>query len=216
MEVYASEQEQVEALKEWWKENGRAVVIGIVLALVAVFGWRTWQSHVRGQAVAASNEYQMLLNHLDAGESREVTEVGRRIVGEYPTTAYAVLASLTMAQQAVDQNDLDGAAAHLRWAMEHSKVPELKELARVRLARLLVAQGKADAALQELSGAKESSFAALVAETKGDAYMQQGKRVEAHQAYSDALAAYADVPSKQQLLRMKLDDLADAAGAAKQ
>ncbi len=216
MEVYASEQEQVEALKEWWKENGRAVIFGVVLALVAIFGWRTWRNHVHTQAVLASNDYQMLLSHLDAGDSREVTELGRHIVGEYPTTSYAVLASLTMAQQAVDQNDMDGAAAHLRWAIEHSKLPELKELARVRLGRLLVAQGKADAALQELNSAKASSFSALVDETKGDAYLQQGKRAEAYQAYNAALTGYADVPSKQQLLRMKLDDLADAAGAAKQ
>ena len=216
MEVYASEQEQVEAIKEWWKENGRAVILGVALALAAVFGWKTWQNHVRTQATLASNDYQMLLDNLNAGDTRQVTEMGRRIVGDFPNTVYAVLASLSMAQQAVDQNDLDGAAAHLRWAAEHSKLPELKALARVRLARLLIAQGKSDAALQELAGEKLASFTALADETRGDAYLQQGKRSEAYKAYNDALAGYADVPSKQQLLRMKIDDLADAAGAAKQ
>jgi len=214
VEVYRTEEEQVEALKRWWDENGRSVIIGVVLALAAVFGWRAWQDHQRGQAEAASTEYQLLLDRLNAGEGREVTEIGRRIIGQYPTTPYAVLASLALAQQAVDQADLDGAAAHLRWALDNSKLPEVKQLAKVRMARLLIAQQKPEQALQELGG-EAGSFSALYEETRGDAYLALGKRAEAAQAYSKALAGYGDVPAKQQLLRMKLDDLADA-GVAQQ
>jgi len=213
VEVYRTEEEQVEALKEWWSENGRSVIIGVVLALAAVFGWRTWQDNTRAQTAAASGEYQMLLARLDAGEGREVVEIARRIIGEYPTTPYAALASLSLAQQAVDQGDLDGAGAHLRWVMDNAKVAEVRQVAQVRLGRLLVAQGRSDEALQQLAG-MSSSFSAMAEEVKGDAYLAQGRRAEALQSYQAALAAAADVPAKQQLLRMKVDDLADVGVAA--
>ena len=207
--VYETEEEQLDAIRRWWGENGRAVVVGVVLAVAVAFGWRTWVSHQRSQANGASMAYQLLLNQMNAGETKQVAEIGREIIGRYPTTTYAVLTSLTLAQQAVDRTDLDGAAAQLQWAMEHSKLPELKELARVRLARVLVAQGKPQQALQQLNG-DAASFAAMVEEAKGDAYLALGKRADAYRAYSKALSGYAKVPGKQQLLRMKLDDLADA------
>jgi predicted negative regulator of RcsB-dependent stress response len=214
MEIYRSEEEQVEALKDWWKENGRSVIIGVGLALAVVFGWRYWQDSTHAQAEAASAQYQTLLQRLDAGEGREVVEIARRIIAEYPSTPYAALASLSLAQQAVDQGDLDGASAHLRWVMENAKVGEVRTLAQVRLARVLVAQGRADEALQQLTGVGGGSAFAMAEEVKGDAYLAQGRRTDALRAYQAALAAAADVPSKQQLLRMKVDDLADVGVAA--
>lgn len=214
MEVYRTEEEQVEALKDWWKENGRSVIIGAVLALAAVFGWRYWQESTRAQAEDASTQYQMLLQRMDEGEGREVVEIARRIIAEHANTPYAALASLSLAQQAVDQNDLDGAGAHLRWVMQNAKLDEVRKLAQVRLARVLVAQGQTDAALQQVSGLGSGSFTALAEEVKGDAYLAQGRRADALRAYQSALAASADVPAKQQVLRMKVDDLADAGVAA--
>lgn len=214
MEVYRTEEEQVEALKDWWKENGRSVIIGAVLALAAVFGWRYWQESTRAQAEDASTQYQMLLQRMDEGEGREVVEIARRIIAEHANTPYAALASLSLAQQAVDQNDLDGAGAHLRWVMQNAKVDEVRKLAQVRLARVLVAQGQTDEALQQVSGLGNGSFAALAEEVKGDAYLAQGRRADALRAYQAALAAASDVPAKQQVLRMKVDDLADAGVAA--
>ncbi len=214
MEVYRTEEEQVEALKDWWQANGRSVIVGLVLALAAVFGWRYWQDSTRAQAEAASAQYQMLLERLDAGEGREVVEIARRIIAEHAATPYAALASLSLAQQAVDEGDLEGAGAHLRWVMANAKVEAVRMLAQVRLARVLVAQGKTDEALQQLSGVSGSSFAAMVEEVKGDAYLAQGRRAEARRAYEAALAGATEVPAKQQVLRMKVDDLADAGAAA--
>jgi len=214
VEVYRTEEEQVEALKDWWKENGRSVIIGAVLALVAVFGWRYWQESTRAQAEDASALYQTLLQRLDEGEGREVVEIARRIIAEHASTPYAALASLSLAQQAVDQNDLDGAGAHLRWVMQNAKVDEVRKLAQVRLARVLLAQGRSDDALQQLSGLGSGNFTALAEEVKGDIYLAQGRRADALRAYQAALAAAVDVPAKQQVLRMKVDDLADAGVAA--
>lgn len=214
MEVYRSEEEQVEALKEWWKENGRSMIIGVVLALAAVFGWRTWQDSTRAQAELASAQYQRLLERLDAGEEREVVEIARGIIAEHGATPYAALAALSLAQQAVGQGDLDGAAAHLRWVRENAKVDEVRALAQLRLARILIAQGNIDEALQQLAGLENGSFAGIAAEVKGDAYLAQGRRADALRAYQAALAATADAPARQQQLRMKVDDLADAGAAA--
>ncbi|GAB4290293.1 MAG: tetratricopeptide repeat protein [Thiohalomonadaceae bacterium] len=210
MEIYRTEEEQVEALKDWWKENGRSVIVGAILALAAVFGWRYWQDTTRSRAEAASTLYQQMLMQLDAGEGREVVETARRIIAEHAASPYAALASLTLAQQAVDQGDLDGAAAHLRWVMDNAKVGEVRILAQMRLARVLIAQGRAEEALQQLATVAGGSYTVLVEEAKGDAHLALGRRAEALKAYQTALAAAADVPAKQQILRMKVDDLADA------
>lgn len=207
--VYETEEEQLEALRRWWSENGRAVIVGVVLAVAVVFGWRTWVQHRRAQAEGASVAYQMLLQQINSGENRKVSELGRQIIGTYPTSTYAVLTSLTMAQQAMDRKDLNAAGAQLSWAVQHAKIPELKELARVRLARVLIAQGKAQQALQQLNDGT-ASFDAMIEEVKGDAYLALGKRADAYRAYNKALSGYGDVPAKQQLLRMKLDNLAGA------
>ncbi|MEW6645842.1 MAG: tetratricopeptide repeat protein [Pseudomonadota bacterium] len=214
MEVYRTEEEQVEALKDWWKENGRSVIVGAVLALAAVFGWRYWQDTTRSEAEAASTLYQQMLMQLDAGEGREVVETARRIIAEHAASPYAALASLSLAQQAVDQGDLDGAAAHLRWVMDNAKVGEVRILAQLRLARVLIAQGRADEALQQLATISGGSYVVVVEEVRGDAHLAQGRRADALKAYQAALAAAADVPAKQQMLRMKVDDLADAGVAA--
>lgn len=214
MEVYRTEEEQVEAIKDWWRQNGRSVIIGLLLALAAVVGWRTWQDKSRADTEAASAQFQLLLQRLDAGEGREVVEIGRSIIAEHGSTPYAALAALSLAQQAVDQGDLDGAGAHLRWVRENAKVEEVRMLAQVRLARVLVAQGSTDEALQQLSGLESGSFASIAEEVKGDAYLAQGRRADARRAYEAALAASTEVPARQQQLRMKVDDLADAAAAA--
>jgi predicted negative regulator of RcsB-dependent stress response len=138
-------------------------------------------------------------------------ETGRALIGSYPDTLYAVMASMAMAKLAVAENDLEGAAAHLRSAMSQSAQPELAELARQRLARVELAQGKTADALQTLQGGKGG---AVSDELRGDILLAQGKPDEALTAYNSALAAFSDVPEKRELVQMKLDDLAMAATVA--
>ncbi|MFA5627315.1 MAG: tetratricopeptide repeat protein [Thiohalomonadaceae bacterium] len=214
MEVYRTEEEQVDALKDWWKENGRSVIIGALIALAAVFGWRYWQDTTRLNAESASTLYQQMLMQLDGGEDRAVIETARRIIAEHAKSTYAALASFSLAQQLVDQNDLDGAAAHLRWVMENSKLAELHLIAQLRLARVTLAQGRVDESLQLLAQINDKNSLALVEETKGDALLAKNDRGQALRAYQAAMAASADVPGKQQMLQMKIDDLSDAEVAA--
>jgi predicted negative regulator of RcsB-dependent stress response len=206
VEIYNSEQEQVDALKAWWDKNGRTALTALALFLLSVLGWQGWTDHRNQQAEAASTHYQQLLEQMGQ-ESEQAMETGRALIGSYPNTLYAAMASLALAKLAVAAQDLDGAAAHLRSAMQQSGQPELAELARLRLARLELAQGKGDAALQTLNGGKGG---AVSDELRGDILLTQGKRDEARAAYNSALNAYGEVPDKRELVQMKLDDLATA------
>lgn len=208
MEVYRSEEEQVEALKKWWDENGRSLIIGIALALLGVLGWRTWNDHIRVQGEQASALYEQMLARAESGNDREVQTLGQQILAEYPKSAYGIFASLTLAQQAVKNGDQAAAAAHLRWVMNSDAEQEIKLLARLRLARVTLSQGDAAAALSLLDEVQAGAFSATYDEVRGDAYLKQNERKKAFDAYTNALAGYAEAPSKQALVRMKLDDLA--------
>ncbi len=208
MEIYNSEQEQIEALKRWWDKNGSSVLIGLVLVLAAVFGWRTWQDHRNEQLVSASAQYQQLLGLLDSNPTAAL-EQGRKIVGEHPSSPYADFASLAMGAIAVEQGDWGAAEAHLRAVVDRAAVPELQLLARARLARVQLAQGKPDEALATLAKGDAASFQALFEEVRGDAYLAKGDRAKARAAYAAALAGYSSVPAKQSVLQMRLDDLVD-------
>jgi len=209
VEIYNSEQEQVEALKEWWDKNGRTVVAAIVVVLLSVLGWKSWMGHQQQRAEGASARYQQMLDVLDSNPAQAM-ELGRSVVAEYPDSNYAVMASLAMAKEAVAQKDLDAAAAHLRLAMTQAELDEFKQLARLRLARVLLTQDKAEEALALLPADSEPSFRANYAELRGDILLSQGKRDAARDAYSNALAGYNDVPEKRSLVQIKLDDLAES------
>jgi predicted negative regulator of RcsB-dependent stress response len=115
----------------------------------------------------------------------------------------------------VEQNDLDAAAAHLRFAMENADAPGNKQVAALRLARVLLAQEKPKEAQQILDGVAAEGFQADFEETRGDVALALGDRVAARNAYQKAVAGYEGQPAKLGLVKMKLDDLADAVGGGK-
>lgn len=209
MEIYNSEEEQVEALKRWWQKNGTTLIVALVVFLGAVFGFRYWQDYQRQQAASASAVYQQMVDQLDANPEQAL-ELGRRIVADYPSSGYASMASLAMGKIAMQRGEPDGAASHFRLVMESAATPELKQIARLRLARVLLELEQADEALGVLESGDPGSFRAAYDEVKGDIYLAQGKRQEAHNAYANALNGYANLPSKREILQMKLDDVADA------
>lgn len=207
MDVYTTEEEQIEALRRWWKQNGRSVLMLLVLVLLAVFGWRTWMGYETSRAEAASVQYERLMGLLET-EPAKAVEVGQELVGQYPSSTYAALASLSLARVAVEGGDLEQAEAHLRRVAESAKPPELRALAQLRLARVLLAQGQLDEA-QKLAETESAGYRAAFDELRGDIYLARGERGKARAAYTNALAGY-DVPSKQSIVQMKLNDLADA------
>lgn len=212
MDVYTTEEEQVEALKKWWKENGTSIIFGIVLGLAAVFGWRGWQEHKSAQAQAASELFQDVLTALRSNSSDKAKSPAQEIVKTYSSTGYAVPAQLVLAKLAVKDDKLDEAAAHLKQALKQSDSAALSLVIRLRLARVQSARGNYDAALGTLNVKDPGAFSPAYDELKGDIFASQGHAKDAYAAYEQALEQYRKQGSDTSMLEMKIEEL----GVAKQ
>lgn len=210
MSTHLTEEEQLEALKRWWNENGKWVLTAIILSVGGYFGWNAWQDQRTGQALAASAQYEALLSSADAGELDPGLVEG--IKQTHRSSQYAYNAAFLHAQDAVQNNDLATAASELQWILDQTSRGAAAELARVRLARVLIAQSDYTQALELLDQASPSdSFASKYAEARGDALLGQGDHARARAAYQSALAGLGpEAQSRMVLLEMKLDDLAGA------
>ncbi len=224
MDVYRSEEEQVEALKRWWQENGKSIVIGIVLAAAAIFGWRAWQDHTRNIGEAASNIYFDLLDAVALSaesptESNKATAAHliQKLKDEYQKTTYAQYAGLLAAKQAVLEGDLELAEKELEWVLARGdKNSVVNVLARLRLARVILARpGEADAerALALIENFDAGGHTASYEEVKGDIYLRLNRQDEARKAYANALSEIERLGLQNPVLSMKIDDLAVAGGS---
>lgn len=214
MSHYESEREQIEKVKRWWADNGTALMLGLAIGLTGLFGWRTYETKKIEAAEQAGLNYDLLSKALQQDKMDEAKLIGERILGEYPKSSYAALSALLLAKGAVLQKNYEEARQHLRWAVEHSRAPELKQIAITRIAATLLAEGRADDAWAEL---EQGGIAKLEGfhEIKGDVLAAQGKTDEARALYLSALAEEAtDEAIGQSALRLKLDGLPASAATA--
>jgi len=208
-----TEEEQVEAIKKWWEENGKQTVVALVVVVGGWFGYQGYQGQQQETSEAASAVYQEVLV-LSASESEE--DKGRRQVlldqlqSDFASTVYANFAGLIKAKEAVEAGDLETAATELEAVKASTSDEELQLLATVRLARVYVSQEKLDEALALVSVEDAGAFNAEYLETKGDALLAKGDKEAAREAYSKALDASLLIEAKNPVLKMKLDDLAVA------
>ena len=207
MDVYRTEEEQVEAIKKWWKENGKSIVAGIVIGLTTIFGWRAWDNHTAMQAEAASKLYEEMVTASRNNDRDNIRVYANRIITDYKSSTYGVFATLMLAKLAAEANDLKTAETHLRWVLDNNSQPELEHIARLRLANVLIAEGKLDQADKLLNVSKPGKFAARYDELRGDIFVKQGKTEEARQAYQQALINTVATEDAQSILQMKLEDL---------
>jgi len=212
VDVYQTEQEQVEAIKKWWKENGKAVILGVVVGLAGLVGGRMWIEHKQGRAETASLHYEAMMQKAARGEADAVLQQGGQIVQQFGGTPYASLAALAMAKVKVEQGDSAAAGTHLRWVMEHTEQKGLEHIARLRLAELLIGDGQYAAALDLVATAEQGGYAASYEELKGDIYLATGVKQKARDAYVKALAGLPPNAGSRGLLQMKLDDLSATEG----
>ncbi|EOI0110702.1 YfgM family protein [Vibrio cholerae] len=203
MELYDTEEQQVEAIKDWWKENGKAVIFGAVIGLGGLFGWRYYQDSVVAAQEAASQSYSKAMDALQA-KGIESEGTIQTFIDANKETEYAVLAAMQLAKAQVDTGQLDEALAQLEWAKGATKDAALKPLLTFRVARLQAEQGQFDDALTQLTSIQEKSWAGRVAELRGDILMRKGDSAAAYAAYTEAQQA----EDASQTLQMKLDDLA--------
>ncbi len=207
MSGYETEQEQVEAIKRWWKENGTAIVFGLAIGAAALVGWNMWSDHTRNQQESASMAYQQLMTPLAEEKNDIVLERAERLKSDYSDSPYAVLAAMAAAKASVNKNDLEAAQTQLQWALDRSEDRGMQHVIRLRLARLLIATDKNDDALLLLDKVSDTEgFTAEYDELKGDIYIATGKVELARTAYKKALAEGEGLSSRP-FLQMKLDDL---------
>ncbi len=219
MAVYDhEEQEQLDTLKAWWRDHGNKVInLALAAALVAagISGWKWWQDR---QSVGAGALYGQLQEAVEKRDVKTVRDTAVELAEKYDGTVYAGMGALLAARVQMDAGDAKNAKAQLAWAAEKANDPALRDLARLRLAGLLLDDKAYDEALKQLSKDPEASFVVRFAELKGDIYAAQGKADEARAAYQVAISKLdskggVDTPATQregmyrELMQIKLDSL---------
>jgi len=202
-----SEAEQWELAKQKARELWIYVVGGVVLGLAGLAGWNWWQDRRETQAETASARYVELIDAFTRNDQTRGLTLLDELKNEYDWTPYPALGSLVAARVHVDANELDKAAASLRFVMDNSHDDEVKMIARLRLARVLSAQGKHDDALALLTVADPGEFAQNIAETRGDVLLAKGDRDGALREYLAARTGAADGTLDLDLLDLKIRDL---------
>lgn len=216
MDPYASEKEQIEAIRTWWRENGKGIVAGVVLGLAGLFGWRYWQHYGQARADHAAMEYARMSAAIAQDKGEGARQWGRQIIVDYASTPYATLAAFAIARLDIDAGHTQAAERRLKWALDHAGNEDLRRLAALRLARVQLAAGRTDAAAKTLAAVPPGAFAADFKQVEGDVYAARGDQAKARAAYEAALKALPkDAPAEQrQWLQVKLGNLG-AAPAAK-
>jgi len=209
--------EQGERVKTWLRENGSAIVMGLVLAFGLMFGFKQWQQWETGERQQASAEYQVLSGHLELNNMDAAVPNYEVLKSEYPKSAYTAMASLMMAKARLNAGQIDLTAQALNHAMENAQPDPVKVIARERLARVRLSQGDTAAALALLDGApSETGFEAQFAEIRGDIHLANGATEQAIESYQTSLELLEDGAGNRQFLTMKVEALgADVDGGEK-
>lgn len=223
MAINAAEEETVESLKKWWEENGKQLIILIVVGFAAYTGWLLWTNSQNASLDSASDMYEevLALAISDAGQpgtllipqdSERIVELGEILRNEHGGSTYAKLGSLFAAQQSVQNDDLDAAEASLQWILDNEQGGLFSEAdegliltTNLRLGRIILAKGEAERALALVNNLDPKTFEAGFSELRGDIYIAMGREVDARDAYIAAQQAGSNSDG----LRMKLDELSN-------
>jgi predicted negative regulator of RcsB-dependent stress response len=208
MAIYdLEEQEQIDALKHFWRDYGRLIIAAVVAFIVGVGGTQGWKYYKRSQAEQASVQFVKLEEALGKGDVTEIRNVAQDIITEYARTPYAQMAALVVAQTEREAGDLDAAAQRLQWVVDHARTEEVQILARLRLAAVLLDQEEYDAALQLLDHEVTEAFVGAYANLRGDVLVAQGKTAEARAQYEQAVEQSRENSAWRDVVQLKLDAL---------
>ncbi|KPQ25279.1 MAG: hypothetical protein HLUCCA13_04470 [Halomonas sp. HL-48] len=207
-----SEDEQLDVIKRWWKENGMSLIAGAALAAAGVFGWNAWQDYQADKSQAASVRYQELVSmvtgdELEGDQLSDAREMVDEIVTEHDDSLYAELALLLDARLAVQQDDLESATESLTQVAESSSRRYVQSLAWLRLARIAVANDDPERALELLDEPITEALAAQQANVRGDAHRALGDNDAARDAWQNALELAQQQDQPLYGVQFKLDDL---------
>lgn len=218
MDNLRTDEEQVAALKQLWKDYGSAIVFGVAVSLAGVYGWRAWDNHKMQQAENSSALYQELvdvsLSPAPEGFTEEqqasIENLLESLKKDYDSATYTQLATLLNASVAVQSDNLKGARESLTWILGQKPSQEIATIARLRLARIEMADNKAEAALTVLSQIDQpGAFKASYENVRGDVLLALGRKDEAREAYQAAVNLLAESAQSNPLITLKLDDLTE-------
>jgi len=216
----AAEEENIEALKKWWDENGKPLLFFAIFVIGGYGAWLLWQNSQATDAETASDLYEEVLSlaisepglPVTEQESLRILELFDQLKVDYSGSVYALYGALFAAQQLVNANDLDAAEDSLQWVLDNQQNGLFRQTeegliltTNLRLGRVILAKGESERALNLVNGIDPKAFEAGFAELRGDIYVTMGRIVDARDAYIAAQQA----GSSNDGLRMKLDDLAD-------
>ena len=207
MELHRTDEERLDSLKKWWSENGRMLIIGVVVGLGGVSGWTFWQDYERRQSESASALFQAASEAAAAADHAALREAGDTLLSDHNGLGYAAAAALLLAKSEFDQGETEAAKSHYRWVIDHAELPELRDVARLRLAETTYAAGAFDDAMAVLDETPSGPFAAANDHLRGDIHYARGEPGKAREAWERAAAGYTDSPVSQQRLALKLNDL---------
>jgi len=203
---YETEEQQVEALKEWWKENGTPLIVGAVLGLAGFAGWKYWDQQQIAYQESASDLYNQVSLVLKSDDKSGLAEKAQAVKSSYPDSSYAILSAFQLAKIAVENKDLEKAASELAWIIDNHADNEITPMAKIRLARVLIAQEKPTDALKLVSIPEDSGYYALASLVKGNALMALNKKDEALLAFKAASSNLA-IASRHPSLQFQIDEL---------
>jgi predicted negative regulator of RcsB-dependent stress response len=208
MPLDLEEQEQVAELKAWWRQHGNLIVATIVAAALAFAGWQGWRWYQANQASQAAAHFDTLAKAAQAGDAKALRDAAGTLIESYPRTMYASMAALVAARFHFDRNDLKAAKAQLEWVIERSPSEDFKDLARLRLAAILLDEKAYDEALKLLDAKHAPAFDSQYAALRGDVLVAKNQPAEARAAYQLALEkAGKDQGGFRESVRMRLEAL---------
>lgn len=201
------EQEKIDELKAWWKQNGSTVLLAVAVFAAVLVGMQSWRYYQKSQQQQAAQVYEAVQNGVQGKDIKRVREAAGQLIEKYPATPYAARAALLVAGANYELGDAKSAKAQLQWVIEHAKEDGARDIARLRLAGMLLDDKNYAEAMKLLEAPHQKSFDGLFADLKGDVLAAQGKIADARTAYNTALEKIDEKSSYRQIVQMKLDSL---------
>ena len=201
------EQEQLAQLKSWWATYGNLVVMVLLAVAVGFTGWQGWHYWQNHQSAEASNLFEALTKAQQGAEPKAVRDAAGELLEKYPRTLYASMGALTSAKYLFDKGDLKGAKAQLEWVVDKSSSEDFRDVARLRLANVLVDEKAYDEALKQLEAKHGEAFDAQYAALRGDILVIKNQPADAKAAYKYALDKTGPKGPLRESLQMRLEAL---------
>ena len=205
MADHETEDEQLRALKEWWSENGRSVIAGVVIGIGTLIGWKSWNVYQEQQALEASAKYNAIRSSALSQNLDGVIVLAEELKKDFKSTPYASLAAMILAKAKAEKGETSEVVNNLQWVIENSKQESVATIAKLRLARVYIADQDIEKAEALLNESYPVAYTSLLQELRGDMLSAKGEIQAAREAYDSAINAAEG--NEVDYLKMKRDNL---------